>query len=65
MANEYRSSYDPEFYNSHEKEYQTETLTLIRLRSVFILFLFGLFISILVFIFENFYNEAKIGDNMR
>jgi len=60
-AQESRSHYDSETYKHHEK-YQSETLTLMRLRSVFILLLFGLFFSILLFNFENFFKESRVWD---
>jgi len=63
MAQESRSNYDPNLYKNREEQYQSETLTLIRLRSVFILLLFGLFISFFLFVFENFYNESQIEAN--
>jgi len=65
MAQKSRSNYDPEFYNNHKDEYQSETLTLTRLRSVFILLSFGIFFSILLFNTEYFVNESNIGTDSR
>jgi len=59
MAQESRSSYDPQFYKSHEEKYQSEDLTLIRLQSVFILLLIGLLASILLFNIEYFVNRLE------
>jgi hypothetical protein len=54
MAQKSRSSYDPEFNSYRKEKYQSETLTLIRLQGVFILWFGGLFISILIFIIEKY-----------
>jgi len=56
MAQKSRSSYDPEFYKSDEKIYESETLTLIRLRGVFGLLLLGYILAIILFNFEYFSN---------
>jgi hypothetical protein len=63
MAYKSLTDFDPEFNNVNQEEYLSEALTLIRLRSAFILWAFGIFFSIVLFIFENFYHEAQIEAN--
>jgi hypothetical protein len=65
MAQEARSYYSQQFYKNREEIYQSETLTLTRLRSAFVLLLFGLFFSTLLFNIEYFVNESNIGTDSR
>jgi len=64
IAQEMRYVYGSEINHKREK-YKSEDLTFDGLRGIFILWLSGIFFSILLLIFELYFNEAQIGANMR